>query len=51
MDRVRLKLERLGFERHKMLKHGSVAAPKLSDRPETELETERSKGFFGEETA
>ena len=41
----------LEFERHEALKLGSVAAPKLSDRPETELETERPKGFFGVETA
>ena len=41
----------LEFERHEALKLGSVAAPKLSDRPETELETERPKGFFNEETA
>ena len=34
------------FERHEALKLGSVAAPKLSDRLETELETERSKGFL-----
>ena len=39
------------FERHETLKLGSVAAPKLSYRLGTELETERSKGFFGEETA
>ena len=36
----------LEFERHEALKLGSVAAPKLSDRLETELETERSKGFL-----
>ena len=34
------------FERHEALKLGSVAAPKLSDRLETELETEGSKGFL-----
>ena len=39
------------FERHEVLKLGSVAAPKLSEKLETELETKRSKGFFGGETA
>ena len=39
------------FERHETLKLGSVAASKLFDRLETELETERSKGFFGKESA
>jgi len=51
LARVRLILERLEFERHETLKVGSVAAPKLSDRLGTELETERSKGFFGVESA
>ena len=36
----------LEFERHETLKLGSVAAPKLSNRLEKELETERSKGFL-----
>jgi hypothetical protein len=41
----------LEFERYETLKLGSVVVPKLSDRLETELETERSKRFFGGETA
>jgi hypothetical protein len=36
----------LEIERHEALKLGSVAASKLFDRIETELETERSKGFL-----